>query len=197
MFEELLEKLAVTLDAAGLPYMVFGGQAVLLYGEPRLTRDIDITLGVDTGQAPAVLRTIRQAGFRVLVSDPEQFLSRTFVLPVLDPDSNIRIDFVFSLTEYERQCIDRGKTIRIRRVDVRFVSPEDLIVMKTIAGRPRDLEDVASVVRKNPGFDRRHVERWLREFDSELDGQFLAAFAKVLVHTESQGGEGSCQENES
>jgi len=26
--------------------MVIGGQAVLLYGEPRLTRDIDITLGI-------------------------------------------------------------------------------------------------------------------------------------------------------
>jgi hypothetical protein len=25
--------------------MVIGGQAVLLYGEPRLTKDIDITLG--------------------------------------------------------------------------------------------------------------------------------------------------------
>ncbi len=28
--------------------MVFGGQAVLMYGEPRFTQDIDITLGIDT-----------------------------------------------------------------------------------------------------------------------------------------------------
>jgi hypothetical protein len=41
------------------------------------------------------------------------------------------------------------------------------------------------------------VERWLKEFDSELDGQFLAAFAEILARTESQGGEGSCQENAS
>lgn len=47
MFAELLERLARTLEQAHLPYMVIGGQAVLLYGEPRLTRDIDITPGVD------------------------------------------------------------------------------------------------------------------------------------------------------
>jgi hypothetical protein len=47
MFTELLERLAHAFDEARLPYMIIGGQAVLLYGEPRLTRDIDITLGVD------------------------------------------------------------------------------------------------------------------------------------------------------
>ena len=99
---------------------------------------------------------------------------------MLDPESNVRIDFVFSLTDYERQAIGRGRLVPIQGVPVRFVSPEDLIVMKTISGRPRDLEDVASVIRKNPGFDRSHVERWLNEFDAELDGRFLSSFERVM-----------------
>jgi hypothetical protein len=48
MFEELHAGLATKLDEHHLPYMIIGGQAVLLYGEPRLTKDIDITLGVDS-----------------------------------------------------------------------------------------------------------------------------------------------------
>ena len=32
MFERLLERIAKVLDAAAIPYMVIGGQAVLLYG---------------------------------------------------------------------------------------------------------------------------------------------------------------------
>ena len=40
MFERLLKRLARGLGQAGLQYMVIGGQAVLLYGEPRLTKDI-------------------------------------------------------------------------------------------------------------------------------------------------------------
>jgi len=185
VFEELLSQLALALDRAALPYMVFGGQAVLLYGEPRMTRDIDVTLGVDTSQAPAVLRVIEELQWRILVDQVEEFLRQTFVLPVMDPKSHIRIDFVFSLTEYERQAIQRGRMVRLGGVDVRFVSLEDLIVMKVISGRPRDLEDVASVVRKNPGFDQTHVRRWLREFDSELDGHFVETFEQVVAKSGS------------
>jgi len=48
VIEKLIKKLAQRLDEDKIPYMIIGGQAVLLYGTPRLTRDIDITLGVDT-----------------------------------------------------------------------------------------------------------------------------------------------------
>jgi len=44
MFEKLLSKIGAGLANHGLPYMIIGGQAVLLYGEPRLTKDIDIDL---------------------------------------------------------------------------------------------------------------------------------------------------------
>ena len=91
---------------------------------------------------------------------------------------------MFSLTEYERQAIDRSKTVSLGGVDVRFVSLEDLIVMKIVSGRPRDLEDVTAVVRKNPGFDRDYVERWLNVFDSELDEQFSLSFAQAVAHLE-------------
>jgi hypothetical protein len=46
MYKELTSAIARSLDGKGIPYMLIGGQAVLVHGEPRLTRDIDITLGV-------------------------------------------------------------------------------------------------------------------------------------------------------
>jgi predicted nucleotidyltransferase len=91
------------------------------------------------------------------------------------------------LSEYERQAITRGNAVRLGGVDVRFVALEDLVVMKVVAGRPRDLEDVAAVLRKNPGFDRSHIERWLGDFDSELEGKFLPAFEQVLSRIEAEG----------
>lgn len=48
MFKELLKRLATGLASEDIPYMIIGGQAVLYYGEPRFTKDIDITLGIDT-----------------------------------------------------------------------------------------------------------------------------------------------------
>lgn len=180
MFEQLLKELAAAFERAGLPYMVFGGQAVLLYGEPRLTRDIDVSLGVDPSDPAPVLEVVAELGLQSLVGDARDFLRQTFVLPVVHPESGIRIDLVFSLSGYERQAIERARTVLIDGVGVRFVSLEDLIVQKVIAGRPRDLDDAEKVIVKNPDFDRAYVERWLREFDQELDTQFLLVFQQIL-----------------
>ena len=62
MFKDLLRKIGKKLSDFGLPYMVIGGQAVLLYGTPRLTKDIDITLGVN----------IEELGLKVIPDDPCQ-----------------------------------------------------------------------------------------------------------------------------
>jgi len=46
MFEDILSRIAQLLDEIKVSYMIIGGQAVLFHGEPRLTRDIDIILGI-------------------------------------------------------------------------------------------------------------------------------------------------------
>ena len=73
MFEKLLERIAQGLTNGGIPYMVIGGQAVLLYGEPRLTKDIDVTLGADLTRLQDVLS----------VGGPRQVCKTTFALTFL------------------------------------------------------------------------------------------------------------------
>lgn len=69
MFEEILTRLARTLDRAGIAYMVIGGQAVLLYGEPRLTKDIDLTVGAGLDRLDEMVDLVISAILRPLV-DP-------------------------------------------------------------------------------------------------------------------------------
>jgi hypothetical protein len=66
MFQQLLEKIALGLEERSIPYMIIGGQAVLLYGEPRLTKDIDITLGAGPERLTEVLDLIAEQEWRVL-----------------------------------------------------------------------------------------------------------------------------------
>jgi hypothetical protein len=181
VFKTLLKRLAAGLANAGLPYMVFGGQAVLLYGEPRLTRDIDVTLGVDPSEFARVSSVVQSLGLRLLTEKPEEFVRETLVLPAIDAETGIRVDFVFSLSGFERAAIERSRKIDVDGVGVQFISLEDLIVMKLLAGRPRDLEDAAAVLRKNRDFDRSHVETWLREFDRELDARLEEQFLRIVA----------------
>jgi hypothetical protein len=67
VFERLLKNIGLQLKKASIPYMVIGGQAVLLYGEPRLTRDIDITMGIGVEGLNRVKKIIRIIGLKSLV----------------------------------------------------------------------------------------------------------------------------------
>ena len=144
MFDELLARIAGALDARALPYMVIGGQPILLYGEPGLTRDIDITLGVE-------------------------------------PSSGVRVDLVFSFTPYESAAIGRSRAIEIGGKPVHYAGPEDLVVHKMLAGCPRDLEDVRSIVVRQPALDRQFIRTQLADFDSALDRDLVAQFEAILA----------------
>ncbi len=160
--------------------MVIGGQAVLLYGEPRLTRDIDITLGVNVDELDKILRITSNLRLKVLVEDEQDFVKRTMVLPVMEEESGIRIDFIFSFSLYEKQAIERAKEIKLGRTSVRFGSLEDVVIHKVIAGRPRDIEDVKSILAKNPNYDLDYIEKWLEEFDVTIGENLLASFRGIL-----------------
>ena len=177
MFGPLLERIAIALDGAGIPYMIIGGQAVLLYGEPRLTKDIDITIGAGPDRLPEVLNLVRGLDLKPLV-DPEVFTRQTMVLPCADRETGIRVDLILSITPYEQQAMGRVRRVKIGKAEVRFASLEDLVIHKVVAGRPRDLEDIKGALLKNPGVDVGYLKRWL--------GEFAAATGEPLVERLNQ-----------
>ncbi|MBN1102386.1 MAG: nucleotidyl transferase AbiEii/AbiGii toxin family protein [Deltaproteobacteria bacterium] len=183
MFELLLEKIALSLDEAKIPYMVIGGQAVLLHGEPRLTRDIDITLGIAAERLDLLLPVVSACGLRPLV-DPHDFTAKTNVLPCRDRTTDIRVDFIFSFSPYESLAIEHAQSVPMGNARVRFASPEDLIIHKMVAGRPRDMEDVKGVLLKNPDLDTAYIRRWLKQFSSALGRPLLRDFNAVRREVE-------------
>lgn len=180
MFQKLLKKIARELLKQNIPYMVIGGQAVLLYGEPRLTRDIDMTLGIGIDELNSIRSIVETLKLKSLVANVDDFVKETMVFPVMDEKSGIRVDFIFSSFPYEKQAIERAKDIKFGKAEVKFASLEDVVVHKIIVGRARDIEDVKSIFLKNPDYDPHYIEKWLAEFDRSLNENFREKF-KVLV----------------
>lgn len=185
MFEQLLSRIGSSLRQHNLPYMVIGGQALLLHGEPRLTRDIDITVGVGPEHLAAVLAVVQDLGLMSLPEDVESFVKETMVLPAVEETTGIRIDFIFSLTPYEQEAIERAQKVALRGEEVSFATAEDLLIHKIFAGRPRDIEDVKSVLLKNPDIDMEYIRRWLKEFDASAQEKrnYLMTFEDLLKET--------------
>ncbi len=182
MIEELIAKIAQCLDQDQIPYMIIGGQAVLLYGIPRLTRDIDITLGIDTDKFQLIEGVCSKSGLKILPENPEDFARETKVLPAEESKLKIRVDFIFSFTPYEAQAIKRTKEIVMNGYPVKFASCEDVVIHKMVAARAVDFEDVKNILIKNDKtIDLEYIRRWLSKFGrlSEHKG-ILEEFENLL-----------------
>lgn len=94
---------------------------------------------------PDLLEIAAAHGWGALPPDPADFVARHLFLPCEDPATGIRLDLIFGLTPFEQTTTERAQPIVIAGVPVRFATPEDLIVHKLVAGRPRDIENAASV----------------------------------------------------
>lgn len=183
-FSAFIAGLARELTRRQLPFMLIGGQAVLLHGQPRLTEDIDITLGVDPSQFRIVQEVCATLGLEPLPQDVAAFVQDTFVLPARHPETAIRVDFIFSTTPYERQAIERAVHVTLERVAVPFAAAEDLIIHKLFAGRPRDIEDAVGVARRQGGaLDWAYIEQWAREFADVPGREDLPARVASLKRT--------------
>lgn len=164
-FGPLLVGVSRELKRVGIPFMLIGGQAVLLHGAPRLTLDIDVTVGVGPEELAAIQDVCDALGLRILVEDPLSFARETFVCPARHESSGVRMDFIFSNTAYEQVAIDRAIRIDMEGEAIPFAAAEDLILLKLFSGRPRDIDDARSVAsRQGPKLDWSHIKRWAAQF---------------------------------
>lgn len=159
--------------------MVIGGQAVLLHGQPRLTRDIDITLGVDSSRLQVVRAAVAGIHLTPTVSDVETFVRTSNVLPVFDSATGIRVDLIFSFTPYEAEAIRRAVGVTFGTVTVRFATVEDLVIHKLVAGRARDIEDVVGLLARHPSLDEPYVTRWLASFRDVVHRDLVAELVRL------------------
>ena len=179
---ELIKRIARSLDKEKISYMIIGGQAVLLYGSPRLTRDIDITLGIDTDKFQQIEELCRKLQLKIIPENPRKFAIETRVLPTEESKLPIRVDFIFSYSPYEAQALKRTKEVLIDDYPVKFASCEDVIIHKMVAFRAVDTEDVKNMILKNKAsIDFEYINKWLLEF-RELPGHedILQKFDSLL-----------------
>jgi len=175
MFGELLARVGACLLRNNVPYMIMGGQAMLLYGVQRPVFDIDVMLGIDARCLNLLLFIANDLKLRIIPEDPKAFVKQTMVLPAIEESTCIRVDFIVCSTSYEKEAIARAVRIRINDQIVRFSTAEDLIIHKVIAGNASDLEDVKAIISKQKELKIELIRKTLREFDSRLPGNMFAA----------------------
>jgi hypothetical protein len=103
--EQALSDLCRALEDSGVPYMLVGGQANAVWGEPRATLDIDVTVWAEGRTDVASFLASR---FRALVDDAEGFVRQTRVLP-LESAAGVRLDVIFGMLPFSGCCPSRKR----------------------------------------------------------------------------------------
>ena len=99
------------------------------------------------------------------------FAAETRVLPMLSCQG-IRLDLLFAALPAERDMIARAHTRQLGGRPIRIAAVEDLIWMKLISERPKDMEDAMRLLRRFRGtLDRAYLEPKLRELSEAFARQ--------------------------
>jgi len=168
IFENALNDLSSVLNNQNVPYMIIGGLANAIWGHPRATLDIDVTVWVLDDQIRKLL-TILEKKYVFMVAQPIEFISKTRVLPIKN-NENLRIDIIFGALPFEKDALDRAVEVEIGDSSINFCTAEDLILFKIISERSKDLEDVRSILRfQKENLDYTYLEPRIMELSGLLD----------------------------
>ena len=149
--------------------VIIGGVAVSLLGKPRLTADIDAVVLLSVKDIPQLLEVAQQEGLMPRVSDAVDFARRQRVLLLRHQVSGIDVDISLGILPFEEEAIRRSTLHRVGTLEVRLPTVEDLIILKAIAHRPKDLLDIQVLVETNPELDRLRIRRRVTEFAEALE----------------------------
>ena len=152
--DDPLALLAAVFDSAGLAYALIGGHAVNVWLEPRFTADIDVTVLADPAAMARARAGLAAAGYQVATEHGADLPSGPdfvrFTRGADDPPFELQV---------AKTPLQEALVARARRdpAGVATATPEDLILLKLIAHRPKDLADLAGLLAL-PGLDWDYIE---------------------------------------
>ena len=139
--------LQTALDSRGLRFCFIGGIAVQHWGEPRTTRDIDLSVFTGFGGEAAVVDELLVA-YAGRVADARTFALTHRVLLLATP-GGVEVDVALAALPFESAMIDRAAMVELEPgVALRLCSAEDLFVLKAFADRPQDRADLVGIARR-------------------------------------------------
>jgi hypothetical protein len=180
-----LQDLEQWFTSCKIPHAIVGGVAATLQGEPRATQDIDAVVLIAETEWAAFLKSGKKFGFLPRRENSLEFAKRSRVL-LFEHRTGIGIDISLGALPFEREMIDRSIRVKLQGVVLRLATPEDLIVMKSLAMRPKDITDIESLLDANKTVDLKRVRYWVSAFAHGLDAPEIAEQIEALLARRSK-----------
>jgi hypothetical protein len=165
--DQALRDAVAVLERLGVTYAVMGGLAVRIWSIPRATRDVDITISAAADDVPRISAAFEELGY----TTPEVYRTGWTDLVAEMPLIKFRwysvageldIDVFLADTPYQKAYMERRLLADMDGFPMWVVSAEDLVLLKLVAARPRDIIDVADILFMQGQLDEEYMRSWAK-----------------------------------
>ena len=178
---ETLNELAGVFERFGLPYAVIGGIAVRAYAIPRPTFDVDFTVAVPRARLPEVFAAVEEEGYTAAVEEEGYTVPQSYQSGWVDSvagmplvkfrffvkERGVDADIFLAETDFQKEIVKRRKMVETPDGNVWLATPEDVVLLKVIANRGRDLSDVNDILFTQGQLDDDYMRKWAVELGVE------------------------------
>ncbi len=184
---EILKLVCTFLNEEKVAYVVVGGLAVLFYGIPRTTMDIDIIIEMDMPKVKRFVELLKGNDFFADEDDIETAFEEKSHATIEDKTSMIRLDIKGIYGENDRLTLKRRRKVSLADFVFYIASPEDTIANKLLFGSEQDIKDAEGIyVRQFDNLDMEYLaERCKR---SDVLEEFSAMKIRIEKHLIAEGG---------
>ena len=167
VYDTLLDFVDV-LNELGLRYAVMGGLAVRAFSIPRSTWDVDLTIGIDRDDLSRFFEAVDARGYTVPEANTRGWLDQVAGMPLVKfktycASGTVDVDVFIAENDFQKSLLARSTMIPTEVGPVSIVTAEDLILLKLIANRPRDLIDVADLLFIQGPLDEGYLRQWSKQ----------------------------------
>ncbi len=166
MSEELqvLQEVASKLNEAKIPYMVSGSVAMNYYAQPRMTRDIDVVVMLNSNEVDGFVALFEKDFYIDPVTVREE-IARGGMFNLIHNKYVIKIDFILRKSgAYDDGAFQRKKRVKVDGFHVWIISPEDLMLNKLRWAQESmsemQLNDVRNIIEASADLDWQYLTKW-------------------------------------
>ena len=185
---DLFQKVIPIVENAKMDYLVIGGIAASSLGEARITEDLDLILFIKRNEVKKFLGLVKKEDFDF--DERAQIENARITGCFRIHWNNIRLDLLCASTDFEREAYQRKIRLKFFQTEANFPTPENLIILKIVANRPKDIFDVESIAIRNwKKLDLTYLEKWIQKIcDQSENMTYWKSLKRVLKYAKKVSG---------
>ena len=164
-----------------VPNIFIGGVAVSLLGTPRFTADVDLIIDSSNVDLRKLITTCKKYRIEPRIKNALEFARKNRVLLMVHKPSRIDIDVSLGILPFEIDSIKNSKRKMVSGVYINLPRLEDLIILKAVSHRLKDMNDIQNLLEIHPKMNKSYVLKIVRDFSKVLETPEILEDLKKII----------------